>query len=401
VGYCARYFLLIGCQPIRRPVRRLSPPRLRRWIPLSAFGLLVVALPLTMAWRNLGEIRSTNGPALHQFARQLYAGLPEGKSTVLSDDASRLFLLRAEMAGQRNPREALVLDTRALVWSQYQILMASRFKSRWPSAAPTKRLERIGPPELLDLVSRFSVNEPVVYLHPSFGYYFEWFAEQPHGMVHYLTRHGTNNVARTILDDRLAAENERFWQECWSGTLQSLAVQLRRNRGDSPQSLNLLAQYLRLPPERNHTLTFLGAAYSKDLNDWGVNLQRLGRWAEAGRWFDRALELKPDNLSAWINREWNQRRQNGDARRLDLGSLENKIPELLAKYRSWEAVLAENGPLDEPTFLFEQARVWFSGGHFRQAAMDYARCAELAPDWAEPRLGLADSQARLNVQERD
>jgi tetratricopeptide (TPR) repeat protein len=320
---------------------------------------------------------------------------------VLSDDLTQLFLLRAELAGQGNQKEALLLDTRALAWSQYQILMASRFKSRWPSAPPTNSLERIEPPRLLDLVSRFSASEQVVYLHPSFGYYFEGFAEQPHGLVHYLTRRGTNTVAHPSLDDLLAAANEKFWQECWAEPLQAIASQISRNGADSPQGPSPLAKLLHLPPERNQTLIYLGAAYSKDLNDWGVSLQRLERWAEAGVWFDRALELKPDNLSAWINREWNQRRQRGDARRLDLGSLENLIPELLARYRSWQAVLYENGPLDEPTFLFEAARVWLSGGQFRQAATDFARCAELAPDWTEPRLGLAESLARLKANARD
>jgi tetratricopeptide (TPR) repeat protein len=401
LGYCASYYLVIGGEPAKRSGRRSQRMRLRRPVTIGAFVFLLVALPSALAWRNLGQIRSTNGPALRQFARQLSAGLPEGKSTVLSDDLAQLFLLRAELTGQRNPKEALLLDTRALAWGHYQILMASQFESRWPSAPPTNHLERIEPPGLLDLVARFSTNEQVVYLHPSFGYYFEGFAEQPHGLVHYLTRHGTNTAARLPLDARLASENEQFWQEYWSGTLQSLAGQLSRDRGDSPQSSSLLARCLRLAPEHNHTLTFLGAAYSKDLNDWGVNLQRLGRWADAGLWFERALELKPDNLSAWINREWNQRRQRGDARRLDLGSLENRIPELLAKYRSWQAVLYENGPLDEPTFLFEAARVWLSGGQLRQAAMDFARCAELAPGWAEPKVGLAESQARLKGQGRD
>jgi hypothetical protein len=62
-------------------------------------------------------------------------------------------------------------------------------------------------------------------------------------------------------------------------------------------------------------------------------------------------------------------------------SLESRIPELLAKYRSWQAVLYESGPLDEPTFLFEAARVWLIGAQLPQAATDFARCAELAPDW--------------------
>ena len=398
VGYCVGYFVLLGAELGQTTGRARRAGRAQEWARLVArtgVAFLLAALSVALAWRNFGQIRITNSRAVREFAQQLCAGLPAGKSVVLSDDPICYVLARAELAASRHDKNPLLLETRYLPWSQYHILMARQAKLRWPVTPPTNRLERLDPPKLVDLVSRFSAREPVVYLHPSFGYYFEWFTDQPHGLVHYLTARGTNGVVRPILDDQLATANERFWQECWTGRLQALARQAGPSIADSPHRLGQIARALGLTPERNFTAAFLGAAYSRGLDDWGVRLQRLGRWEEAGVCFQRALELKPDNLAAWINREGNQRRRRGEAARQDLGSLENRVPTMLAKYRSWEAVLAENGPLDEPTFLFESARVWLAGGQFRQASTDFARCAELEPGWVEAKLGLAQSLARM------
>ena len=57
-------------------------------------------------------------------------------------------------------------------------------------------------------------------------------------------------------------------------------------------------------------------------------MQRLGRWKEAGLWFQRALELKPDNLAARINLEYNQRHQRGDPARLAREAVEVQFADL-------------------------------------------------------------------------
>ena len=56
-------------------------------LTVAAFWVLLAALPLMLVWRNLGQIRTTNGPALRQFAQQLYrrlagrqVGCPERRS---------------------------------------------------------------------------------------------------------------------------------------------------------------------------------------------------------------------------------------------------------------------------------------------------------------------------------
>ena len=171
---------------------------------MAAFWVLLAALPLALVWRNLGQIRTTNGPAMRQFARQLYRGLPAGRSVVLSDDPTQLFLLRAELGARRHDKDALLLDTPSLIWGQYHIIKASQFKSRWPVAPPTNGLEVMESGKLLQLVAGFSRQEQVIYLHPSFSRCFELFADRPNGAVHYLVPS----------DERYARPNARWPDRC-------------------------------------------------------------------------------------------------------------------------------------------------------------------------------------------
>jgi tetratricopeptide (TPR) repeat protein len=399
IGYCSGYLLLVGSVPIFKLARFQRSPRTQKLIAnltVGAFWLLLVAMPLALLWRNLGQIRTSNGAGVHELARQLYQALPPGKSVVLSDDPAKLLLVRAELGARRHDKDALLLELPSLTWGQYHIVKASQFKSRWPVTPPTKGLEVVEPAKVLQLLSRFSSREQIVYLHPSFSYCFEQFVSRPNGAVLYLTPRTRDTLSRT-LDSRTAAAAEQYWQEQWGGTLQTLARQVGSKPADAPQPANQLAARLRLAPEQNRTALFLGAAYAKSLNDWGVQVQRRGLWKEAGVWFERALALRPENLAARINLEFNGRRQQGDKQRLDRESIEKQFLDLFASHRKWEWVLNNDGPVDEPTFLFETARVLLGAGEPRQAIWELARCAELAPDWLEPKLWRA--QGHVAVRE--
>ena len=399
IGYCSGYLLLVGSVPICKLARFQRSPRGQQFaanLTVAGFWLLLLAAPLALLWRNLGQIRTTNGPAVHEFARQLYQGLPAGNSLVLSEDPMRLFLLLGELGARRHDKDALVLDMNSLVWGQYHILQAGQFKSRWPLPAPTNGLELVEPAQVLQLLSRFSAREPIIYLHPSFSYCFELFAARPSGAVLDLVSRARQAPGQP-LDSRTAAAGEQYWQEQWGRTLQTLARQNSRQPGAPPPVSVQLAARLHLAAEPNRTASFLGAAYAKTLNDWGVQMQRLGRWQEAGVWFARALELYPENLAARINLEFNSRRRRGDPRRLDLEAAHKEFLHLFGRHRKWEGVINDDGPTDEPTFLFETARVLLAGGRPRQAIREFARCTDLAPDWLEPKLWLA--QAHVAARE--
>jgi tetratricopeptide (TPR) repeat protein len=103
-------------------------------------------------------------------------------------------------------------------------------------------------------------------------------------------------------------------------------------------------------------------------------------------WFRRAVELNPENLAALINLEYNELCQQGDKRRLEGEALQKQFQDFSGKYDNWLEMLHVNGPVDEPTVLFKIARALLAGRNYQQAAREFARCAELAPDWPEPKV---------------
>jgi len=399
-GYCAGYFLLMGSSAVEGGrAKAVTPPRglpvsdpraaERRMGRLAAATVWVVLglLPMALLWRNFGQISTTNGPAVREFARQLCADLPTGRSVVLSEDPRQLFLLRAELGARGYGKDALPLETRLLGSAQYHKFMANQFRSRWPVALPTN--EVVGPLKMIKLVTAFAAQGEVVYAHPSSGLFFERFVGCPNGLIHPLVERVAKETMRQTLEPGMVATNEQIWQQRWTGMLGTLAEQAKKKPHCGPPWAWLLLAKLRLTGEQNSTASALGAVYSKSLNYWGVQMQRLGRWAEAGVWFDRALALNPDNLAAQINAKYNQQRRQGDKTRLEGAAVEKELQDMFRKYRNWGEILNANGPVDEPTFLLRAAQVLLPGGNYRQATEEFARCGELAPEWAEPKLWLA------------
>jgi len=400
-GYCSGYFLNIGSgshgSRSRLRVQALGRlPDLAASLANAAVYTLLLIVPLALILRNLSQIRATNGPAVREFARQLYRGLPAGKSVVMSDDPTDLFLLRAELSAHGHDKDALPLDTRLLVSGQYQLFMARQFTARWPVVPATNGLEEVKPRNPRELLSALLTHESLVYLHPSFDYCFELFADQPHGPIHYLVERATNNVIGQRLDDRTAAANEQYWQQRWTDSLQALAGQTSEQATQQPRWATRLFDCLHLRTEQNRSTFLLGAAYARSLDYWGVQMQRLGQWKEASVWFQRALELNPGNLAAQLNLAYNQRYQRGDPAPLTPEDVGAQFADRLGKYRAWESVVKANGPFDEPTFLCRTAAILWADQNYHQAAREFMRCVELAPDQLAPRLGLAESYLGLS-----
>jgi Flp pilus assembly protein TadD len=394
-GYCTGYFLLNrATSDPRSPFR---PGADKAWklaanLPAVALGMLPVAVAATLLWQNLAEIRLTNGPGLRRLAQALYAGLPEGRSVVMSDDVRELFLVRAEVGAHALIKEPVLLHPFWLASEQYQRFMARTCKSRWPISVQSDGAQAIKP---VPLICRFSEHEPVVYLHPSFGYFFEVFADRPAGLIHYLEARPANASVGPRLNEKVTVENEAFWHERWRTSLQSLADYTKDRKDESEPQASSLARRLRLQARRNLTAAFLGDVYARALDYWGVQMQRCGRWPEARTWFERAVELNPQNLSARINLELNRRQREGSEVSATLQSVEKEFPELVSRYRTWQEILSDNGPVDEPIFLLDSARTWFAGGNYHQAAAEFARCAELQPADMRPNFGLAESELAL------
>jgi len=377
-GYCAGYFLLFGWPDAksRRPAARLA---------FVCVWALLVLTPAFLLAKNLALIRIANGPTLRAFARQLYNELPAGKSVVLSDEWNLLVLLRAELAAHGGEKTPLLLEARAVSSPAYQRLMAKTYPNRWPVTTNSPGSASIR--AMQSLIDTFAAHEMVVYLHPSSGLFFENYCSQPLGSVQRLVPRDPGITNRCRLDESVLAANERLWQQRWSGHLQTVASQTRTD--SSTPSRNPVIQWLHLPAETSPAAKLVAAHSSKSLNSWGVQMQRNGHWTEARAWFQRAIELNPKNLSAKINADFNQRHSRGENQRLDFAKLQSLYPELSSRQTDLAQVLNDGGVLDDPTMVFQVARVLERSGNPRQALNEITRCYELAPEWPAPTLWLA------------
>ena len=392
-GFCAGHFLIFGATGAQ------NPQTSRR--PALNFGLILLCVvSAVLLWRNLGPIRSANGPRLRAFARQMCDDLPAGQSVALSDDPQSLFLLQAEAARRRDGKQPLLIEAPSLLAFDYRDFIARRAGRRWPLPPPTNRLETVGPGKLLRLMSEFASREPVVYLHPANGFYFENFVPNPQGLLQLLAPRADTQPATPSLQPDLVDSNERLWQSRWTQCLSSLAAGTREAPAPSRAGPGLDSGSLKLGRQQTFTSSYLGARYARALDDWGVVLQRLGRWTNAGAWFQRALELDPSSISARINLLYNQRRSHGDTNRLDPVTVQRDLSSLFFRFSNWRSVLDNHGPVDEPSFLFRSARIAQARGESRQAITGFLRCSELAPDWAAPILWRAEALLdQANYQE--
>lgn len=382
-GHCAGYLLLFG-----RPASARHPVR---W-PAGIAWVLLLLLPAGLLWKNLADVRLTNGGALREFARQLGVDLPAGSVTALSDEPAALFLVQAELTAQGRGTEVLLVDTRLLPWLEYHEHLHRRFGARWPEVAGTNRTEAIAPAQLRVALRQHAATEPLVYLQPSSGLLVEDFIVTAHGWSQRLAPRPAPPAAPDL---QALATNEARWQTRWAGGLATRATQFSAARARAARWTSPTFQALKFSKRNHETAAWLAAAYAKMLNHWGVQAQQAGLAGPVGQWFQRALEFDPDNLAARINQEFITRQQRGDTQRLTLGWLRETHPKLIAQYERWTDVISRGGPVDEPTFLFHTGRMYLAAGNPHQARDAFARSVALAGEWLAPRLAQAQCENML------
>ena len=168
-------------------------------------------------------------------------------------------------------------------------------------------MQHANPLLLAQIISLLAQTNSIYYLHPSFGYYFELFYPEPHGLVYKLNPYPTNALFAPPLGKDLIAENEAFWAEADEQALQPLLAVVTPPNPDQALGLwDRLAKRAHLTREANRDATTLAGFYSRALDYWGVEMQKSGRLTNAAAHFERALELNPDNLVAQVNLECNK-----------------------------------------------------------------------------------------------
>jgi tetratricopeptide (TPR) repeat protein len=377
VGYYSGYFLLVFGKKKKRSQRESLFASLVNIGVQSAIWLLLIAAPAGLIYKNLPQIRAKTRPTLSALATRLTKSLPKRDLVLLSDDARLLSLTEAALNRHGINHAQILINTAGLPFPAYHRFLVAKYPQLRQDALGTNQpMAKIDPLRVTQFLARLAQSPGVYYLHPSFGYFFEHFYLEPHGLVYQLKLFPSNAVFNppALTLDRVS-ENLNFWKQLDADTLVPL---VQRERF-------LKKAHLRREPDLQAQLA--GNYYSRALDWWGVELQKLGQLESAGWCFQRAQDVNPDNVVARINADYNQILRAGGT---TPQPLPQTITDQLRHYRDWSQALATHGPCDEPRFCYVQGVVGlYPNGLYRQAAQQFDRARQLMPDNWNAHLGLA------------
>ena len=123
----------------------------------------------------------------------------------------RLFLVRAALVQDGRGNEFVPLDTGSLPIPAYHHYLHKQFQQRWMDFVPLSYTNSVRAVGLIQLLAVLSRTNDLYYLHPSFGYYFEQFYLEPHGLVYKLKTLPMDTFLPPPLDENQITENENFW----------------------------------------------------------------------------------------------------------------------------------------------------------------------------------------------
>ena len=390
IGYYCGYFILIFGRKIAN--RQNRQPALLTWLNrfvIAGVWLLGIVAAAGLAYRNAPQIRDTNGGALRSYTSLIEEKLPAaGGCYLLSDDPQQLALVRSALVRDGRGGDFVPLESQSLVAPAYHRFLHQNFPQRWPEVVSATQTNVLNPFGLIQLLSLLSRTNDIYYLHPSFGYYFERFYLEPHGLVYKMAALPGDTLLPPLPDKNLIAENEIFWTQAAARAFAPIEhaaappdPNATRTWGESCLDI------LQAPREPDKMAILAGAYYSRSLDFFGVELQRAGKLEEAAERFEDAQKLNPDNVVAQINLQFNKTMRAGTAAAVDLSKA---TTDQFGKYQTWSEVLNANGPFDEPSFCFENGVNLATGNsYYRQAVASFDRVRALAPDNLPARLWIA------------
>jgi tetratricopeptide (TPR) repeat protein len=381
IGYYTGYFLLIfGKEPSSRyPVP--MPPGAQFVNPLVLVSVCVFAAAAItgLIYRNRPQIRAANDDTLQKFASFAIENLPRSGGILLSDDLQRMYFVEAALAREGRAKDFILLNTTSLNWPAYLRYLHNKFPNKFPVLVSPTDIKALNPVGLVSAVNMLSQSNEIYYLHPSYGYYFEQFYAEPHGLVYKLKLLPNETLLPPLPDKHLIAENQAFWEQVEKQALGPVSRAVAPPDPEAPRSWGQqMLEKFHIPREPNANATLAGMFYSRSLDFWGVQLQRTGYLTNAAACFRLAAAVNPDNFVAKVNLQFNQNLRDGTRVPLDFSKT---TTDQFGKYRDWNSVLNANGPFDEPSFCYiEGYNLASQNGFLRQAVAPLTRVRELEPD---------------------
>jgi tetratricopeptide (TPR) repeat protein len=384
VGYFTGYLLLLFGRDALSIWQRPKPfVKMLCRLGVALVWLVAIAAPCWLVYTNLPRIRAENGDVITQYAEQVAKALPDKPSIVLCDDRVRALLFEAvnQRLG-RGDQNALV-ETGAFRFRDYLRYLANRYPQIGKSMISPDRL----PPvltdiEMVEFLRRYSDHQPVFYLHPSFGYFFEAFYLKPQGLVYELKQMPTNTLSPPLPGADDISLNEKFWNGFKDVLMPQLPAQAAL--GGNPK--------------------FVASYYSQALDLWAVDLQRAGTreksadlLAKANERLTEAVQLNPSNVIAQVNLQFNARLRGASPPPINASELLEKD---LILYGGLEPLLNRFGPVDDPDTDLQFGRRLAEGNNLRQAGALFERTLDVRPGDPEAELGLAKTYVDIEQPDR-
>lgn len=409
--YCGYYLLIFGKKavPTRRNPKPMPalPGKYNLFSPLIYWGVYVAAAMAigTLIYKNLAPIRALNDHTLLNYAQFIEQGLPAGGGILMSDaeaadygQHTRTLLMQAALARSGRAKDFLVVDTQSLNWAPYQRYLHKIYPQKWPKAVDDKDMGSVKPLAILNTLSSLAKSNTLYYLNPSFGYYFELFYQEPHGLTYRLKSLPETTLIPPTLSADLLTENQKFWGQFAQTELQRLSKSLiPRHPWDLANTADWLLMHLHDQSVVNPNVLLVAGYYSRALDYWGVELQRAGQLSAAATCFTNAQSLNPDNVAATVNLEFNQSLQAGTPATI---APEGISSDQFGKYRNWNSVLNATGPFDDPSFVFANSVLVARAGLMRQAVAPFAHLRQLDPYNLPVRLWLAQLYLASRLPDR-
>jgi tetratricopeptide (TPR) repeat protein len=401
IGYFSGYFLLIfGKAPSSR-MPLPTPPAAQYVNPVVVVSVWVFAAAAAMGliYRNIPQIRAANDDTFPKCASFMEENLPRSGGILLSDDSSRLFLVEAALARDGRAKDFLPIDTQSLSWPYYSRFLHNKFPQKWPELVSATDMKPLNPIGLVSALNMLAKSNELYYLHPSYGYYFEQFYQEPHGLVCKLKILPEDSLLPPLPDKNLIAGNQAFWSRVETQAFGPITRAVAPSDPNAPCSWGeRLLNTFHVPREQNQNAILAGIFYSRSLDFWGVQLQRANELEKAAAAFARAIELNPDNVVAQINLQFNQSLRAGKSVPVD-PSIATR--DQYGKYHDWNEVVNANGPFDEPSFCLAEGIIMAAQNGFRrQAVAPFTRVRELVPDNLVARLWLGQTYVMLRLPDR-
>lgn len=391
VGYCSGYFLLVfGAKPGPQAWQRPSP--FRKAVNACLVVLVWVAfavVPAGLLYKNLPMILANGGKAMDRIAEEMAKSLPAQGAVVFSDDIFRLYALRFELARHSPGNKHVLVDTSSLAVPAYHRFLQKTHPDIWPrfNREPGART-LFQPTDLIAMLYELSRSNSIVYLQPSFGYYFEYFYLKPRQMVYELKQYPTNSFDAPLLTAAELKQQDAYWRSLKATEIDPLfkkAVPFTKPKPGKDA-----------PPPRTLD-TYLGETYSRLLNHFGVEAQCSEAFPLAADYFNWAVQLNPANPAAFLNREFNKQWR-------ETKSIPEKtsdgVNDRLALYAgNWETIMGFNGPVDQPVATSALGETFRRNGNFRQAAHYFGRTLYFDPENRVAQLMLISSVASAQLSD--